>query len=169
VIPTDDIFAMLPDGLPPSWLQRLVIWKTSSEEALRCLPFGCGADYARAFSAAGALAEIPGSATSLPALPIHPHNIFIQLWLETGLPGVFLFAAALISSAEAILARGFSAAASAVIAATAAFVLVVAAVEMSMWQVWRLAAIGIAAVILALAVKMGSLAQLDRQPALKAG
>ncbi len=157
--PLDAIFAAAPEGLPASWLQRLVIWKTAAVEALGCLPLGCGADYARALSEAGAVASIPGAAEALPALPIHPHNLFLELWLEMGIPGVVLFGAALVGGAQALLARDFAKTAYAVIAATTAFVLVLAWLEMSIWQVWRVAAAGIAGVVLALAIKMGGFAE----------
>ncbi|MBB5517777.1 O-antigen ligase family protein [Amphiplicatus metriothermophilus] len=132
--------------LPLSWLQRLFIWRAAGGLALDCLPWGCGADFARAYSAAGATVSLPGAEGPVPLLPIHPHSVFLQIWLELGLPGAALFGVVLIAG-FALLARADPAPPlAAALAGAAAAVLVSAAIEASLWQVWRLAAVGFAGI-----------------------
>ncbi|MGE0410245.1 MAG: O-antigen ligase family protein [Amphiplicatus sp.] len=149
VLPADAIAARAGEILPLSWAQRLFIWRETGLAALHCLPFGCGADYARAAFASG----IP-SETGPPLTPLHPHNVFLQLWLELGLVGVALIAIALIAGG-AMLRRahpGRIVTAGAVGAGAAVFVL--AFVEMSVWQEWRLASIGMAVIGGAIAYRL---------------
>lgn len=144
-LPTEALFA---NGslAPASWEQRLVIWREASERALhQCMPFGCGADYARAWRGEGAMIEVPSSPIPLPAMPVHPHNVFIQIWLELGLMGVGAFLAALIASAAALLRVGADARTAAAICAVAAVSFISVMSEASLWQAWRLAVFALAA------------------------
>ncbi len=66
--------------------QRLEIWEYSSKLALERPILGHGFDSSRFL---GSLGEtVPG--TNWPALPLHPHNAFLQIWLELGLVGICL-------------------------------------------------------------------------------
>ena len=128
----------LSDVLPTSWLQRLVIWSHAGEQALNCLPLGCGADYARALHADGIKVIIPGYERPLSVIPVHPHNLFLQIWLETGLIGVGLILAMIMFAIQTLKSVTLQPITSAIIAATLASIFVSAMLEMSMWQVWRL-------------------------------
>jgi hypothetical protein len=150
-LPVNDIFAALPEGAPVSWLQRLAIWKSAGAAAIDCLPWGCGAEYARSWSAAGATA--PAAGVELPLLPIHPHDAFIEVWLELGVPGAALLALAIAFGAQALLAAKLDRGALAATAACAAAFLVECLVELSIWQVWRLSALALAATLIALGAK----------------
>lgn len=136
--------------LEASWAQRLFIFRKGGEAAIACAPFGCGADYGRALSQNQETAAIPGIAEKLPVMPLHPHNVFLQVWMDLGVPGAFFFAAAalygFLGLARLDGPRVFSAAA----AAAAASLLVSALIEASLWQNWRVAAAGFAAAGLAL-------------------
>ena len=135
-----------------SSLHRLAIWRATGMEALSCLPFGCGADYARIWNDTAPMVMVPGIAAPVSVIPIHPHNVFLQIWLELGLPGVaatalFLYFC-LTSLTRAALSKTVSAAAAgAFVAAMAASVMI----EGSLWQVWRFAAMALAASGVALA------------------
>ena len=132
--------------LPASWALRLVAWREAADAALgACFPFGCGADYARAISERRIMIEIPGWPVALPTMPIHPHNLFLQIWLELGLPGVILFAAAFIGGAAALLRANIDRMTYAAIAAVAAVSFISVIFEASLWQVWRLSAFALAA------------------------
>lgn len=145
-LPVDFVLNGDAAGWPVSWAQRLFIWKEAGRVTLtECLPLGCGADFSRALSAKGATVAIPGWPTELPVFPIHPHNVFLQVWMELGLPGVAALAIAFAASGAALLRikaeRSTFAAAAAAIAA--AFISVM--FEASLWQVWRLAVFALAA------------------------
>ncbi|MBI1365539.1 MAG: hypothetical protein GC153_06230 [Alphaproteobacteria bacterium] len=148
--PARALAARWAGAAPDSWLQRLFIWRRAAREALACLPFGCGADYARALSEKGETVTISGAAAPLALTPIHPHNVFLQIWLELGLPGVALAALFIFASGRALADARPGRATRAAIAGAAAATLVSFLDEASLWQVWRLAAIGLGAVGLAL-------------------
>lgn len=134
-----------------SSLHRLSIWKASSVEALSCQPFGCGADYARIWKETAPMVDVPGARIALSVSPNHPHNVFLQLWLELGIPGVLATAAFIWFGLAALLRARLSRAVGAAIAGAFVAILVSVLVEGSLWQVWRLAAMALAASGVALA------------------
>lgn len=79
-------------------LHRLHIWKYVSQEMLNKPLLGHGFDTSRAYKLAGEKREISwfekGKKHSLhsDALPLHPHNVSLQIGLELGLIGMLLFA-----------------------------------------------------------------------------
>lgn len=72
-------------------------------------------------------------------IPFHPHNLWAQVWLETGLIGLLLSAGlvAMVLTRIAALRAGRSMIATAVTAATA--YLLIANLSFGMWQNWWLA------------------------------
>jgi len=131
---------------PASWEQRLVVWREAGARALEdCFPVGCGADYARAWSNEGAMINLPGSPVPVPAMPTHPHNLFLQVWLELGVPGAIFFAIAFAAGASALLRARLDVLTMAAIAGAAGFSFISVMIEFSLWQVWRLAAFALAA------------------------
>ena len=139
--------------LPESWMQRLYVWQAASAAALDCLPFGCGVDYARALGAEGRMVSLPGSLRPLPLMPTHPHNIFLQIWLELGFPGAVLAGVGLLAGGRLLTGAQLSKPAAAAAAGAATAILVSALVEMSLWQMWRLASIGLAVFGIAILMK----------------
>ena len=150
LLPADAMISDLSGRAPASWLQRLAIWKTAGVAAVDCQPFGCGAEYARVLHQSAPMIEIAGAFGPVSSLPLHPHNLFLQIWLELGLPGVALLAAALWFGARAVSAAALAAPEKAAVAAVAAAMLVSALFEASLWQVWRNATLGLAAILVAL-------------------
>lgn len=134
-----------------SSLHRLAIWKAASIEAFRGLPFGFGADYARMWNETAPLIAIPGEPAPITVIPVHPHNLFVQTWLELGVPGIAAFALFIYFGMAALLRAKISKAVGAAIVGAFAAVLISITVEGSFWQVWRLAAMGLAASGIALA------------------
>lgn len=156
-LPVSAIFNSV-SGLSPevqsalsSSLHRLAVWKAASAEMWECLPFGCGADFARMWKETAPLIEVPGAAAPLSLMPTHPHNVFLQVWLELGLPGVFAVAGFLFFGMRMLMRARLSRAVTA--ASVGAFVAILVSVmtEGSLWQVWRLAAMALAASGVALA------------------
>ncbi|GJL91444.1 O-antigen ligase family protein [Hyphococcus sp.] len=158
LIPVDAIFAHVAQNASPetatamsSSLHRLAIWKAAAREAFSCLPFGCGADYARIWNATAQTVMVPGEPAALSVIPNHPHNVFLQIWLELGLPGVAALAAFVWFGLAALLRARLSKAVGAAAAGAFVAILVSIMVEGSLWQVWRLAAMALAASGVALA------------------
>lgn len=144
--PADVYSEAAANALPASWEQRIAVWKAASDRALNeCMPLGCGADYARAWSAEGATVAVRASTIPLPEMPIHPHNVFIQVWLELGLPGVFAMIFALGAAARALLKSKIDRLAMAAVCGASGVSFISVMFEASLWQVWRLAVFALAA------------------------
>jgi exopolysaccharide production protein ExoQ len=71
--------------LPFSFLHRIEIWHYASNLVFEKPLFGWGLDSSRSL-AEKVIVERGGY--EFPVLPIHPHNAFLQVWLELGLVGV---------------------------------------------------------------------------------
>jgi O-antigen ligase len=133
-----------------SGFHRLLIWKFVGEKIAERPVLGWGFNTSR---------SIPGAGRDLdrkigaPALPLHPHNASLQIWLELGLPGAAL-GAVLIGG---IMIRiGRMAAARIDKAASAALVLGIATIgnlSYGAWQSWWLAAIWLSAGFMAVAIE----------------
>lgn len=67
----------LHDHLPASWAARIDIWSYAVSRALEKPWFGWGYESARLFD---------------PHIPVHPHNLSLQAWLELGIPGLLMMA-----------------------------------------------------------------------------
>lgn len=75
------------DFMPLNARHRLYIWDFAAEKASEHPLLGWGLNSSR---------HIPGSEQEIwpdkDRLPLHPHNNILQIWLESGIPGVMLFA-----------------------------------------------------------------------------
>lgn len=131
--------------MPPSWAQRLHLWKEAAARIFSCLPVGCGADYTRAWAGEGTMIEVPGWPLPVQEAPTHPHNLFLQVWLELGLPGVLSLCAALYFGMRRLAAIEPQRLAFAAIAGVAAATYISFMLEASMWQAWRIAVLALAA------------------------
>lgn len=130
----------LSSALPMSWEWRLEIWSFALEQ-IRAAPLaGHGIGAARELHAVG---ELRGHQIDL--LPLHAHNASLTIWLETGLIGAGLCAAALFALARAIPASGALARRTAMMIV---FALVVWAVNVTfsygVWQEWHHGALALA-------------------------
>jgi O-antigen ligase len=75
LLPRGDEIAVFGHSLPPSWNARLEIWEFVSHKLIEHPILGWGLDASRTF---------PG------VVPLHPHDVPLQLWFELGVPGVVL-------------------------------------------------------------------------------
>ncbi|MEZ5915954.1 MAG: O-antigen ligase family protein, partial [Parvularculaceae bacterium] len=159
LVPRESLLAGEGPSLPVSWLQRVIIWQGAASQALsHCLPFGCGADYARVWHESAAEIAMPGSPIPLSEMPTHPHNLFLQVWLELGIVGVLSLAAMCVFGVRAALKFvqiGGSMTAAAM-AGAAASICLSFQVETSLWQVWRLAVIALAVFGIALSYSINN-------------
>jgi len=154
LIDVEAAFALIGDALPASWLQRLSIWQTAAAQIKEGLPFGFGADYTRIWQQSSPLIEVPGAPRPLTARGLHPHNLFLQIWLELGLPGVVSFAVFLYCGARILCRADITRmTAAAIVGAVIAFFATIL-VDGSLWQVWRFASIALAAMGAALGVSL---------------
>ncbi|MEO0398370.1 MAG: O-antigen ligase family protein [Pseudomonadota bacterium] len=139
LMPTDTVLVWAQD-LPDSWVQRIHIWDRAGAEILTH-PFGGGVGYSRSLTDAMEMVTING--VKLNTMPLHPHNLFLHVWLDLGVIGALglsgLIIAAYLGARGAVAGGGAG-----VICAIAASLLVTAMTEWSVWQIWRFAAVWIA-------------------------
>tara|TARA_Y100001970_G_C14201821_1_gene841549 strand:+ start:668 stop:1885 length:1218 start_codon:yes stop_codon:yes gene_type:complete len=83
----NDIFLSSPHE------HRIGIWEYSSKATLNYLPLGLGFDSSRHLGGRNdKIEQMRKNENYAPdALPLHPHNAVIQIWLELGAVGIFLF------------------------------------------------------------------------------
>lgn len=129
--------------LPNSMMHRLGIWGFAAGKVGERPLAGWGLDASRALPGGEAIIKVPARAShgiimlDVQAMPLHPHNLMLQVWLETGLLGVVLLLSAFLAlimalwrSPPAVRAPGLG---------TAAGILVIGAASFGAWQAWWVA------------------------------
>jgi O-antigen ligase len=137
----------VPD-LPRSAYHRLLIWGFTVDRIAELPVLGWGLRTSR---------DIPGREiqldTSEPALPLHPHNGVLQLWLELGAPGALLGAALLVMILVAIARSRAPPEARAAATAMVMSALVMVCLSYGIWQSWWLAALWMTAAFMAVLMR----------------
>lgn len=152
LLPVNEIFAYFENGgMQSSWLHRIAVWQSVAARIPEGLPFGFGADFARIWKEAAPMISIPGAAEPLSLMPTHPHNVYLQIWLELGLPGVISFTAFIYCGMKVLQRADLHRVIVAALAGIIAAIGVSMAIEGSLWQVWRIAAMALAGMGAALA------------------
>jgi O-antigen ligase len=168
---TSPWLAGLMPQMAPANYHRLLIWEFAAGRIAERPMLGWGLDSARSVpggrqNLSARLAERAAPPDDEPqkqdlrsmvfeALPLHPHSLALQIWLELGAAGALL-AAALIGGAVGAVAAAPSRTGRASLAGTAAAGFVIANLSYGAWQSWW-----VAALILALAINLA----LVREPA----
>ncbi|MEL6361910.1 MAG: O-antigen ligase family protein [Pseudomonadota bacterium] len=147
-LPLDSV-AESADYLPDSWRQRLYIYDRAGGEIATHL-FGGGIEYARYLSRPMVTVNING--VDLNTMPIHPHNLFLHIWMDLGIVGAISLTGVALAGLHAIRGLILTRTETAMIAGVLAALLVTATTEWSLWQVWRFAAVWIAMIACRLAI-----------------
>lgn len=129
---------------------RVEIWGHAADRALRTPVFGQGIDASRSLPPEGAVSDFSPIGDSL--LPLHPHNAFLQVWLETGAVGAALALAVMLMllAATARLERRDQPFALALFATAMAM----GSTAYGIWQPWWMAGFLSAALMLRLATRI---------------
>jgi O-antigen ligase len=152
-LPVDSLIGL--GEAPPSWAHRLIVWQDAGARALgSCLPLGCGADYARALAETAPSVRLPDWPVDVSTMPTHPHNVFLQVWLELGAVGAALLGLSLAGSAAALTRATFDREASAALAGVIAVSFISVILEASLWQAWRLAVFALEVLGVAIVVRL---------------
>jgi exopolysaccharide production protein ExoQ len=152
-ITESESLAQVAANIPTSFLHRLIIWNFAGERSLERPFFGWGLDASRAMPgrATDMTAEIntlkPGSDNrgqgvrndALQAMPLHPHNAMLQLWLEIGLPGAVMGLLGVLLALGRIAGLGLSRRHAAAVASLVVTAVVIALLSYGIWQVWWMA------------------------------
>lgn len=128
--------------MPNSMMHRLCIWRFTADHILERPILGWGFDASR---------TLPGGEDNIPvpvrafekivmidaqAMPLHPHNLMLQVWLEMGFVGVVGFIVLAVSVIFAALRHHLLTAPA---LGMVAGVLVVGAASFGAWQAWWVA------------------------------
>lgn len=137
-------------GLPLSALHRTMIWHFVASRAMEKPVLGWGLDASRALPGGNGQEMLTSKDVKLlqQVLPLHPHNMFLQVWVELGAVGAVIAGGML----TALLAgmRGAGRWGGTVALPAMAAALVVSAISFGAWQSWWIATLGMfAAVMLA--------------------
>ncbi len=130
----ESLIAWFPN-LPDSWLHRFYIWEFTGNHIFERPLFGWGFDASRGIQG-GAAQVTDAIAIQAQALPLHPHNGAIQIWLELGFVGILILMLGI-----AVVVRRIDElprVAKATAAATFASWLVLSLLSFGVWQNWWL-------------------------------
>ena len=135
------------DMIPTSWQMRLIAWEYSfallTSDFLTFL-FGGGIGFSRFLYETGPTVQLAVAPYTFHVMPTHPHNLFIQIWLEFGLTGVVLVVAAITRLFRYLAGLAFNRMETASLCALIAVSIVYASVETNLWTVWRFSTLGFA-------------------------
>lgn len=138
--PAKDAFEKM--SLPRSTYHRLLIWNFTTDRIFERPVLGWGFNSSRI---------IPGGKDRLDkseaALPLHPHNGALQLWLELGLGGALLGAAIALHAARAAVENSADRLSRASSAATFAASMAILMVSYGLWQGWWMCCLIVAATL----------------------
>lgn len=115
---------------------RFAIWEFAAARTMEQPLFGWGLGTSRVVPGANGAAELlrPGAE----AMPLHPHNALLQLWLELGIPGILLTLIAVVAILSRIL-RYISGRKERAAALTVIFsATLIAELSYGIWQSWWL-------------------------------
>lgn len=130
-----------------SWEDRLGVWRSALAVIGEAPIFGVGMDASRAYGAA-----FTQGGQTFQAIPLHPHSLGLQVWLELGFVGAALLAAAALSAVW-IGAQRLPRAAQAAFAALLVLHSVLANVSFGAWQEWWVSLPFITGALIALAAR----------------
>jgi exopolysaccharide production protein ExoQ len=143
----------LPQGAKPSYIHRVWIWQYVAHKILEKPFAGWGLDASRHETLKQGLlwgsqrfcipyeGKIPYDSCLNEALPLHPHNVALQIWLELGAVGAalfaFFFSGVLVSIGRANVNRSVQA----TFAATFGSGFFISSTAYGMWQSWWVASL----------------------------
>ena len=131
-----ELLAKVKTGTPVSWEHRLGIWRHVAGKALERPWRGHGFDASRYLGRAGETVKALKGRPRLEALPLHPHNAALQLWLELGIIGIAAFLLIFAGIVRTIWSHGGHAILGAAATASLASYLTVALLSFGVWQSW---------------------------------
>ena len=120
--------------LPRNWQHRLYIWQFAAEKIAERPLFGWGLDTSRDIAGGSQIV-----AKLAAAMPLHPHNAALQLWLELGIPGVAIVLVLLAHLFKGLAGSSLPPSRIALAAAMASAYLVIGNTGFGLWQNWWLA------------------------------
>ena len=161
-MPAINDFLIANISAPNSEVHRFVIWQFAAERIFEHPLIGWGLDSARAIPGGDErlfLFRIGEIVTTGPALPLHPHNALIQIWLETGIMGLVFAGALFVFAVSSISPRQGNRAGPAACVAAIASAFAIAQLSFGIWQGWWMSTLGLFAVIVIATASTGPRAE----------
>lgn len=146
LITADAVYRVIPN-LPLSAYHRLAIWEHAAARIVDAPILGLGFGTARWISDQHAHMVIAADPrASLEVMPLHTHNNWIQLWLETGLVGLLVALGAVALAVIGACRRYRSRPPLMAVAGALGGGLSIASMSFGVWQEWWLATLATAVV-----------------------
>ena len=121
------------DALPTSWDHRVEMWTFVTEKISEHVLIGHGFDASRTFNET----FVGNGNYEMSIVSLHPHNFGLQIWVETGLIGAVLAAAAILTIADRVTYRvQQTPAIAAPIAGFLIVLIIIGMVSYGVWQEW---------------------------------
>ena len=133
--------------IPLSWEHRLRMWGYSWDLIQQAPIVGHGFDSARVFDELTVRAQ---DGRDITVRSMHPHNIGIQIWLETGLVGVFLAVGFLLALLKSLLKICTAPAQACAVSGLIVSIAASGAATVGVWQHWWWALIAFSAILICL-------------------
>lgn len=136
----------------PSIIHRLAIWDHIAGVIAEHPIAGSGIEAARVLGREGESFEqlVPGHPIAFQAVPLHPHNASIQIWLELGGVGALIFSLFLFMMTRTVHRYSDQVVARAGLMGGWVSTLAVVHLSYGIWQYWWMASLGLVAAMLAL-------------------
>lgn len=143
----------LPDAMEFTAYHRLAIWEFTDQMVAERPILGWGLRASRSIPGGDETADVnrdleydPPRFDSEPSLmPLHPHNVFLQVWLELGLVGIALFLALTVPIPIAVGRAKASGLRAAGVLASIGAAAIIACLSFGIWQSWWMAVLWIVA------------------------
>ena len=148
LLPDQPVLKQHKEVITNSGYHRLLIWKFVGNKIAERPLLGWGFNASRSIPGANRALDLGAT-----ALPLHPHNTSLQLWLELGLPGAALGAVLIAGIMFRIGRMQTSRVDKAASAGLVLSVVTIANLSYGTWQTWWLAAIWLAASFMIVAIK----------------
>ena len=135
------------EGMWPPVASRMLIWRAAAENIEKTPIIGLGLNasknlYPRSTRKLVKVYYDDGTLQIfVEPIPLHPHNVMLQIWLELGLVGTLLFIALLAQGFYTIVKSDLTKNARAAMMGSATTFLFVANISFGIWQKWWLTAI----------------------------
>ena len=135
------------EGLWPPVASRMLIWRAAAENIKKTPIIGLGLNASKNLypPSTRTLVKVYYDHGPLQIfiepIPLHPHNVMLQIWLELGLVGTLLFIALLAQGFYTIVKSDLTKNACAAMMGSATTLLFVGNISFGIWQKWWLTAI----------------------------
>jgi O-antigen ligase len=149
---------------------RLTIWRFVSEKIMEKPLTGWGLDASRAMPGGKDKIHLHVKQCQSPCyyvgerLPLHPHNLALQLWLELGLPGAALGAIAIFGLFRAIAIQPITRWDRALLTAQSSAGLVISGLSYGAWQAWWLSSLALAGALSVCMLNQRSRQKTEQKP-----